>query len=60
MHGVPCPAGAAVCKVPVDGAPIDIGRVTGPPILNPIANEVYLNFESSTPAWRTSISTTPH
>ncbi|XP_045356158.1 cation-independent mannose-6-phosphate receptor [Leopardus geoffroyi] len=49
MHGVPCPAGAAVCKVPVDGAPIDIGRVTGPPILNPIANEVYLNFESSTP-----------
>nr|XP_060473234.1 cation-independent mannose-6-phosphate receptor [Panthera onca] len=49
MHGVACPAGAAVCKVPVDGAPIDIGRVTGPPILNPIANEVYLNFESSTP-----------
>lgn len=27
----------------------DIGRVTGPPVLNPIANEVYLNFESSTP-----------
>ncbi|XP_053769591.1 cation-independent mannose-6-phosphate receptor [Desmodus rotundus] len=49
MHGVPCPAGAAVCKVPVDGAPIDIGRVAGPPILNPVANEVYLNFESSTP-----------
>ncbi|KAF6114200.1 insulin like growth factor 2 receptor [Phyllostomus discolor] len=49
MHGVPCPAGAAVCKVPVDGAPIDIGRVSGPPILNPVANEVYLNFESSTP-----------
>lgn len=22
MHGVPCPAGAAVCKVPVDGVPI--------------------------------------
>ncbi|XP_066228988.1 cation-independent mannose-6-phosphate receptor isoform X1 [Saccopteryx leptura] len=49
MHGVACPAGAAVCKVPVDGNPIDIGRVTGPPILNPVANEVYLNFESSTP-----------
>ncbi|XP_060061207.1 cation-independent mannose-6-phosphate receptor isoform X2 [Erinaceus europaeus] len=49
MHGVACPAGTAVCKVPVDGDPIDIGRVTGPPILNPIANEVYLNFESSTP-----------
>ncbi|KAH0519980.1 Cation-independent mannose-6-phosphate receptor [Microtus ochrogaster] len=49
MHGVPCPAGAAVCKVPVNGPPIDIGRVTGPPIFNPVANEVYLNFESSTP-----------
>lgn len=22
MHGVPCPAGAAVCKVPVNGPPI--------------------------------------
>ncbi|XP_055982014.1 cation-independent mannose-6-phosphate receptor isoform X3 [Sorex fumeus] len=49
MHRVACPAGSAICKVPVDGDPIDIGRVTGPPILNPIANEVYLNFESSTP-----------
>ncbi|XP_052025662.1 cation-independent mannose-6-phosphate receptor isoform X3 [Apodemus sylvaticus] len=49
MHGVACPAGASVCKVPVDGSPIDIGRVTGPPIFNPVANEVYLNFESSTP-----------
>ncbi|MBZ3890423.1 Cation-independent mannose-6-phosphate receptor, partial [Sciurus carolinensis] len=49
MHGVPCPAGAAVCKVPVTGPPMDIGRVTGPPILNPVANEIYLNFESSTP-----------
>ncbi|XP_037673819.1 cation-independent mannose-6-phosphate receptor [Choloepus didactylus] len=46
---VPCPAGASVCKVPVDGAPIDIGRVSGPPILNPTANEIYLNFESTTP-----------
>ncbi|KAL4699646.1 hypothetical protein H8957_000590 [Semnopithecus entellus] len=49
MHGVPCPAGAAVCKVPIDGPPIDIGRVAGPPILNLVANEIYLNFESSTP-----------
>uniref|UniRef100_A0A5F9C0Z7 Cation-independent mannose-6-phosphate receptor n=1 Tax=Oryctolagus cuniculus TaxID=9986 RepID=A0A5F9C0Z7_RABIT len=49
MHGVACPAGAAVCKVPVDGSPIDIGRVTGPPIFNPVANEIYLNFESTTP-----------
>ncbi|KAM4866079.1 cation-independent mannose-6-phosphate receptor isoform 2-T3 [Thomomys bottae] len=49
MHGVPCPAGAAICKVPVSGPPLDIGRVTGPPKLNPISNEIYLNFESSTP-----------
>nr|XP_045014516.1 cation-independent mannose-6-phosphate receptor [Jaculus jaculus] len=49
MRGVACPAGAAVCKVPVSGPPIDIGRVTGPPIFNPVANEIYLNFESSTP-----------
>ncbi|XP_007943478.1 cation-independent mannose-6-phosphate receptor [Orycteropus afer afer] len=49
IHGVACPAGAAVCKVPVDGSPIDIGRITGPPILNPTANEVYMNFESTTP-----------
>ncbi|XP_053447080.1 cation-independent mannose-6-phosphate receptor [Nycticebus coucang] len=49
MNGVPCPAGAAVCKVPINGPPIDIGRVSGPPILNPIAKEVYLNFESNTP-----------
>lgn len=27
----------------------DIGRVTGPPIFNPVANEIYLNFESTTP-----------
>ncbi|XP_004449849.1 cation-independent mannose-6-phosphate receptor isoform X2 [Dasypus novemcinctus] len=46
---VACPAGASVCKVPVDGAPIDIGRITGPPIFNPTANEIYMNFESSTP-----------
>ncbi|XP_075410409.1 cation-independent mannose-6-phosphate receptor isoform X1 [Tenrec ecaudatus] len=49
IHGVACPAGAAICKVPVEGAPIDIGRITGPPIFNPSANEVYMNFESSTP-----------
>ncbi|XP_012590642.1 PREDICTED: cation-independent mannose-6-phosphate receptor [Condylura cristata] len=49
MHGVACPAGSAVCKVPVDGNPIDIGRVSGPPSFNPVANEIYLNFESSTP-----------
>ncbi|XP_058516485.1 cation-independent mannose-6-phosphate receptor isoform X4 [Ochotona princeps] len=49
MHGVACPAGAAVCKVPVDGSPLDIGRVTGPPVLNSAANEVYMNFASKTP-----------
>ncbi|XP_006882881.1 PREDICTED: cation-independent mannose-6-phosphate receptor [Elephantulus edwardii] len=49
IHGVACPAGAAVCKVPVDGNPIDIGRVTGPPTLNPTTNEVSMSFESTTP-----------
>ncbi|KAM5228759.1 cation-independent mannose-6-phosphate receptor [Ctenodactylus gundi] len=49
MHGVACPAGAAICKVPVSGSPLDIGRVSGPPVLNLLANEIYLNFVSSTP-----------
>uniref|UniRef100_A0A4X2LI69 Cation-independent mannose-6-phosphate receptor n=1 Tax=Vombatus ursinus TaxID=29139 RepID=A0A4X2LI69_VOMUR len=49
IHGVSCPAGAAVCKVPVDGSPIDVGRVTGPPQLNRATNEIYVTFDSSTP-----------
>lgn len=30
IHGLPCPAGAAVCKVPVNGAPIvSVGNPSG-------------------------------
>lgn len=41
MHGLPCPAGAAVCKVPVDGAPIvSVG--------NPRAETVFVEFATVT------------
>uniref|UniRef100_A0A8C8S5J2 Insulin like growth factor 2 receptor n=1 Tax=Pelusios castaneus TaxID=367368 RepID=A0A8C8S5J2_9SAUR len=46
---VNCPPGAAVCMVPVTGSPIDIGRITGPPNINPAVNEVYITFNSATP-----------
>ncbi|CAM5101789.1 unnamed protein product [Eretmochelys imbricata] len=46
---VNCPPGAAVCMVPVTGPPIDIGRITEPPKINPAVNEVYITFNSTTP-----------
>uniref|UniRef100_A0A8C0J7F8 Insulin like growth factor 2 receptor n=1 Tax=Chelonoidis abingdonii TaxID=106734 RepID=A0A8C0J7F8_CHEAB len=46
---VNCPPGAAVCMDPVNGPPIDIGRITGPPKINPAVNEVYITFNSTTP-----------
>ncbi|XP_038598480.1 LOW QUALITY PROTEIN: cation-independent mannose-6-phosphate receptor [Tachyglossus aculeatus] len=49
IPGVKCPPGSAVCKVPVDGDPIDIGRITGPPTLNVAADEIYITFDSTTP-----------
>ncbi|XP_043858247.1 cation-independent mannose-6-phosphate receptor isoform X1 [Dromiciops gliroides] len=49
IYGVSCPAGSAVCKIPVDGSPIDVGRVTGPPQINHATNEIYMTFDSSTP-----------
>ncbi|MBN3306457.1 MPRI protein, partial [Amia calva] len=48
IPGVNCPPGAAVCMDPVDGPPIDIGRITGPPQINEAINEVYISFNSST------------
>uniref|UniRef100_A0A8C4YSS2 Insulin like growth factor 2 receptor n=1 Tax=Gopherus evgoodei TaxID=1825980 RepID=A0A8C4YSS2_9SAUR len=45
---VNCPPGAAVCMDPVNGPPIDIGRITGPPKINPAVNEVYITFNSTT------------
>ncbi|XP_065487218.1 cation-independent mannose-6-phosphate receptor [Caloenas nicobarica] len=49
IKGVNCPPGAAVCMVPVNESPIDIGRVTEPPKLNEAVNEVYITYNSSTP-----------
>ncbi|XP_006264642.3 cation-independent mannose-6-phosphate receptor [Alligator mississippiensis] len=49
IKDVSCPPGAAVCMVPVTGPPIDIGRITEPPTLNPATNEVHITFNSTTP-----------
>ncbi|KAI4887672.1 hypothetical protein NFI96_014869 [Prochilodus magdalenae] len=49
IPGVLCPPGAAVCMDPVEGNPIDIGRVTSPPTYNSATNEVEISFKSSTP-----------
>nr|XP_014346456.1 PREDICTED: cation-independent mannose-6-phosphate receptor [Latimeria chalumnae] len=45
---VNCPPGAAVCMDPGDADPIDIGRLTGPPRINKVVNEVYMTFDSRT------------
>uniref|UniRef100_A0A8B9CPG0 Insulin like growth factor 2 receptor n=1 Tax=Anser brachyrhynchus TaxID=132585 RepID=A0A8B9CPG0_9AVES len=49
IKDVNCPPGAAVCMVPVNGPPIDIGRVTEPPKLKEAVNEVYITYTSTTP-----------
>ncbi|XP_062345985.1 cation-independent mannose-6-phosphate receptor [Cinclus cinclus] len=49
IKDVNCPPGAAVCMVPVNESPIDIGRVTEPPQFNKAANEVYITYNSTTP-----------
>nr|XP_054484731.1 cation-independent mannose-6-phosphate receptor isoform X5 [Agelaius phoeniceus] len=49
IKDVNCPPGAAVCMVPVNASPIDIGRVTEPPQFNKAANEVYITYNSTTP-----------
>ncbi|XP_050994418.1 LOW QUALITY PROTEIN: cation-independent mannose-6-phosphate receptor [Labeo rohita] len=45
---VNCPPGAAVCMDPVNGDPIDIGRITSPPRYNTNTNEVEITFSSTT------------
>ncbi|XP_048841603.1 cation-independent mannose-6-phosphate receptor [Brienomyrus brachyistius] len=47
IPGVNCPPGAAICMDPDNGPPVDIGRITGPPVLH--NNEVSISFNSSTP-----------
>ncbi|XP_056125524.1 cation-independent mannose-6-phosphate receptor [Rhinichthys klamathensis goyatoka] len=56
IPGVNCPPGAAVCMDPVNGEPIDIGRITSPPLYNTNTNEVVITFTSTTicPSNRTS------
>lgn len=51
MHGVPCPAGAAVCKVPMDGPPIVSMVPRAEPVPQgvsaaPCASRVLLSVES--------------
>ncbi|XP_029532637.1 cation-independent mannose-6-phosphate receptor [Oncorhynchus nerka] len=48
IPGVTCPPGAAVCMDPVQGPPIDIGRVTSGPEFNGVTNEVSITFNSTT------------
>ncbi|XP_064196429.1 cation-independent mannose-6-phosphate receptor [Anguilla rostrata] len=49
IPGVACPPGTSVCMDPVNGPPIDIGRITFPPQINEAINEVYISFNSTTP-----------
>ncbi|XP_076873911.1 cation-independent mannose-6-phosphate receptor isoform X2 [Brachyhypopomus gauderio] len=49
IPGVTCPPGAAVCMDPVDGDPIDIGRVTSAPLYIDAKDEVEISFASKTP-----------
>uniref|UniRef100_A0A673MU85 Cation-independent mannose-6-phosphate receptor-like n=1 Tax=Sinocyclocheilus rhinocerous TaxID=307959 RepID=A0A673MU85_9TELE len=48
IPGVNCPPGAAVCMDPVDGDPVDIGRITSLPRYNSNTNEVEVTFSSKT------------
>eukprot|EP00062_Callorhinchus_milii_P000078 gi/632935035/ref/XP_007887464.1/ PREDICTED: cation-independent mannose-6-phosphate receptor [Callorhinchus milii] len=48
IPNVVCPPGAAVCMDPVNGPPVDIGRISWPPQINRITQEVYISFTSNT------------
>ncbi|XP_013921730.1 PREDICTED: cation-independent mannose-6-phosphate receptor [Thamnophis sirtalis] len=49
IKDVSCPPGVAVCMIPLNGSPVDIGRITAPPQLNSATNEVNIAFNSTTP-----------
>ncbi|XP_067097484.1 cation-independent mannose-6-phosphate receptor [Osmerus mordax] len=49
IPGVNCPPGTIVCMDPVEGPPIDIGRVSSSPQFSTLTNEVSITFNSSTP-----------
>ncbi|XP_051816613.1 cation-independent mannose-6-phosphate receptor isoform X1 [Acanthochromis polyacanthus] len=48
IPGVTCPPGAAVCRDPDNGPPVDIGRTTRGPELNSATGEVSITYHSST------------
>nr|XP_046229339.1 cation-independent mannose-6-phosphate receptor [Scatophagus argus] len=48
IPGVTCPPGAAVCMDPDNGPPVDIGRTTSGPEINPATGEVSITYLSST------------
>ncbi|XP_069788171.1 cation-independent mannose-6-phosphate receptor [Narcine bancroftii] len=48
VPGITCPPGSAVCMDPVDGPPVAIGYISGPPHINSVTQEVYISFTSNT------------
>ncbi|KAL6096173.1 igf2r [Pungitius sinensis] len=48
IPGVTCPPGAAVCKDPDNGPPVDIGRITSGLEINSATGEVSITYNSST------------
>ncbi|XP_072265418.1 cation-independent mannose-6-phosphate receptor [Pyxicephalus adspersus] len=46
--GTKCPPGAAACRVTSNGDPIDIGRPTSPPQIDPVTKTVSMTMSSST------------
>ncbi|XP_038659271.1 cation-independent mannose-6-phosphate receptor isoform X2 [Scyliorhinus canicula] len=48
VPGVTCPPGSAVCMDPVNGPPVAIGYISGPPQINSATQEVYMSFTSNT------------
>ncbi|KAF5900285.1 cation-independent mannose-6-phosphate receptor-like, partial [Clarias magur] len=48
IPGVKCPPGAAVCMSPPNGDPIDIGHAISPPKYNSAADQVQIDFTSTT------------
>ncbi|KAL0967415.1 hypothetical protein UPYG_G00251950 [Umbra pygmaea] len=48
IPGVTCPPGSAVCMDPVNGPPVDIGRITSAPTFNNVTNELSITYNSTT------------
>ncbi|XP_051868030.1 cation-independent mannose-6-phosphate receptor [Pristis pectinata] len=48
LPGITCPPGSSVCMDPVDGPPVAIGYISGPPQINTVTQEIYISFTSNT------------